>query len=148
MSSTGTPLPSPFVRGTSDTAHVFFLQATNAGHFERSDAELHARGPDGARLRRCGPRRHPLGPGVPSRADGSLLMKRFSIPPPQPLLYLMTGGLRRRVPDIATSRFLTTPAQRAPSKRPTWTQSPKARCCPRARTTSSIAALRERSHTR
>ena len=108
MSSTGTPPPSPFVRGTTDTAHVFFLQSNKrrpipneatlkfmlAGQTVRvlSDADLAA---------------IPLGPGVPSRADGSLLMKRFSIPTPQPLLYLMTGGLRRRVPDIATSRFLT-----------------------------------------
>jgi hypothetical protein len=108
MSSGGNPPLSPFVRGTTDTTHVFFLQSGGrrpipddatlkfmlAGQTVRvlSDADLAA---------------IPLGTALPSRADGTLLTQKFTAPPPGATYYLMTAGQRRRVPDLATTLILT-----------------------------------------
>lgn len=101
------PTPSPFVRGTTDAAHVFLLQATSrrpipddatlklllAGQTIRTlgDAELAA---------------IPLGPALPSRRDGTILTPKLVERPPIPTCYLMTAGQRRRAPDRATVQIL------------------------------------------
>ena len=108
MSSGPSPNLSPFVRGTTDATHSYYLesgarrlipdQATLnfmlAGQTVRvlSDAALAA---------------IPPGAPLPSRADGALLTQKFAVPPPGAPYYLMTAGLRRRVPDIATTLILT-----------------------------------------
>ncbi len=108
MSSGTNPTLSPFVRGTTDTKHVYFLESGArrpipdeatlnfmlAGQTVRvlSDAALVA---------------IPRGAALPSRADRTLLTQKFTVPPPGAPYYLMTAGLRRRVPDIATTLILT-----------------------------------------
>ena len=108
MSSGSTPTPSPFVRGTTDTTHFFFVQSGSrrpipdndtlnfllAGQSVRvlSDADLAA---------------IPLGAALPSRKDGTLMTQKFTAPPPGATYYLMTSGQRRKVSDIATVLLLT-----------------------------------------
>lgn len=107
MSSGSNPALSPFVRGTTDAIHVFMLQSSVrrpipddvtlkfllAGQPVRtlSDADLAA---------------IPLGAGLPSRKDGTLMTQKFAVPPPRATFYLMTSGQRRRVPDLATVLIL------------------------------------------
>lgn len=108
MSSGPNPTLSPFVRGTTDTTHVFLLDSGSrraipdpdtlkfllAGQTVRvlSDADLAA---------------IPLGAALPSRKDGTLMTLQLVRLPPQATYYLMTGGQRRRLPDIATALILT-----------------------------------------
>ena len=98
-SGPGTPL-SPFVRGPTD-ASVFFLQGgqrrllpdqatlgfMSASPLVRtlSDADLAA---------------IPLGTPLPTRQDGTLVATKALTP--GRIVYFMTGGLRRQVPDIET----------------------------------------------
>ncbi|HWY96120.1 MAG TPA: hypothetical protein VNX69_13045 [Steroidobacteraceae bacterium] len=44
----------------------------------------------------------PLGPPLPSRADGTLLSARMERPPPSKPVYYMARGLRRLIPDRET----------------------------------------------
>jgi hypothetical protein len=44
----------------------------------------------------------PLGPPLPSRADGTLLSQKTTVPLPTRIVYFMAHGSRRRVPDIET----------------------------------------------
>ena len=108
MSTGPAPPLSPFIRATTDAAHVFLLQSGArrpipdaatlnfmlTGQTVRvlSDADMAA---------------IPLGAPLPSRADGTLLTQRFTVPPPGTTYYLMTAGQRRRVPDLATVLILT-----------------------------------------
>jgi hypothetical protein len=99
---------STFVRGTTNP-QVFAVNGTrravpddatwklvSAGQTVRtvSDAELAA---------------IPLGPPLPSRADGTLLSEHQTPPPPTKTVYFMSRGLRRRVPDRETLVGLITP---------------------------------------
>ncbi|HET6844345.1 MAG TPA: hypothetical protein VFK06_22080 [Candidatus Angelobacter sp.] len=100
MSSGSATTLSPFVRGTTD-ANVFFLHAglrrlvpdpstlgfMSAGQPVRtlSDADLAV---------------IPLGAPLPTRQDGTLVASKALTP--GRIVYFMTGGLRRQVPDIET----------------------------------------------
>lgn len=104
MSSSTNPGPSPFVRGTADTTHVYMIAAGArrlipddqtlkfllAGQTVRvlSDADLAA---------------IPLGAPMPSRKDGLIVSQDFGGPVPGPLIfYFMANGLRRFIPDLDT----------------------------------------------
>ena len=109
---------SSFVRGTSDE-RVFFLQANTrrlvpdqatlerilAGQSVRklSDTELAA---------------IPEGKPLPSREDGSLMSVQTSILTPARVVYYMSDGMRRRVPDNETLAFLLTAGANIPSVDP------------------------------
>jgi len=96
------------VRGTTDSAHVFFLQAGVRRPVPDNDtlnlllAVQTVRVLSDADLSAI-----PLGAALPSRKDGTLLTQKFATPPPGVTYYLMTSGQRRRVPDIATAVILT-----------------------------------------
>jgi hypothetical protein len=107
--SSGSNLPlSSFVRGTTDTTHVFFLQ-TNARRPIPDDDTLRLllAGQTVRVLTDADLMAIPLGAALPSRKDGTLLTQKFTVPPPGTTYYLMTAGQRRRVPDIATVLILT-----------------------------------------
>ncbi len=108
MSSGPNPTLSPFVRGTTDTTHVFFLQS-GARRPIPDDATLNfmLAGQTVRVLSNAALAAIPLGAALPSRADGTLLTQKFTVPPPGVTYYLMTSGQRRRVPDIATTLILT-----------------------------------------
>jgi len=104
MSTPTNPIPSPFVRGTTDTTHVYMidegarrlipddqtLKLLLAGQTVRvlSDSDLAA---------------IPLGAPMPSRKDGLIVSQDFGGPVPGPLIfYFMAKGLRRFIPDLET----------------------------------------------
>ena len=110
MSTPTNPVPSPFVRGTTDTTHVYLIDAGArrlipddqtlkfllAGQTVRvlSDADLAA---------------IPLGAPLPSRKDGLVVSQDFGGPVPGPLIfYFMANGLRRFIPDLETVNGLRT----------------------------------------
>ena len=107
MSSGGNPPLSPFVRGTTDQAHVFFLQGTVRRPVpDNATLKLMLGGQTVRVLTDAALAAIPLGTPLPSRADGTLLMQHFPVPPPAPVYYFMKVGQRRRVPDPATAHFL------------------------------------------
>lgn len=121
MSSPTNSAPSPFVRGATDTTHVYMLAAGArrlipddqtlkfllAGQTVRvlSDADLAA---------------IPLGAPMPSRKDGLIVSQDFGGPVPGPLIfYFMANGLRRFIPDLETvTGFRTAGAQFVAIKQP------------------------------
>jgi len=96
-----TPL-SPFVRGTTD-AHVYFVQ-TDVRRRVPDDATLKfmAGGQAVRTLSDADLQAIELSTPLPSRADGTLMSAKTAIPLPMPVVYFMSAGQRRRVPDIGT----------------------------------------------
>ena len=98
-----TPPLSPFVRGTTDTSHIYYLLDTTrrlipdaqtlaymlAGETVRvlTDADLAA---------------IPLGARLPSRKDGQVVTEKLATLPPFPIAYYTMGGMRRLIPDPET----------------------------------------------
>ena len=108
MSSGPNPPLSPFVRGTTDTAHVFLLQAGVRRPIPDADTLQFMLAAQTVRvLSDADLAAIPLGAPLPSRKDGTLLTQKFTAPPPGIVYYFMTAGVRRRVPDLATSLILT-----------------------------------------
>ena len=108
MSSGTNPLPSPFVRGTTDTKSVYFLQPPSRRLIPDRDTLKFVLGSQSVRvLSDADLAAIPLGSPLPSRKDGTLIQQHFTSPPPAVTVYLMTAGQRRRSPDLATTIILT-----------------------------------------
>jgi hypothetical protein len=99
---------SPFVRGTTDSQHVFFLQLGSRRPIPDDDTlKFLLSGQTVRVLSDADMAAIPIGTPLPSRKDGTLLTQKFPSPPPRPTYYLMTSGQRRRVADLATASILT-----------------------------------------
>lgn len=107
MSPGSTPALSPFVSGTTDTRHVFFLQASARRPIpDDATLKIMLAGQGVRTLTDAALAAIPLGAPLPSRKDGTLMTQKFISPPPGATYFLMTGGRRRRVPDLATVLIL------------------------------------------
>jgi hypothetical protein len=108
LSSGANPPLSPFVRGATDTKSVFFLQPPSRRLIPDDDTLNFLLGGQTVRvLSDADLAAIPLASPLPSRKDGTLIEQHFTAPPPAVTVYLMTGGQRRRSPDIATTIILT-----------------------------------------
>jgi len=103
MSSTGNPPLSPFVRGTSDAADVYFLDLGTRRLILDAQTLKYASAGQAVRvLTDAALAAIPLGTPLPSRKDGLVVKQFFAFPPPSQLTYFMAGGLRRQIPDVET----------------------------------------------
>jgi hypothetical protein len=92
---------STFVRGTTDQ-QVYAVNGTRRAVPDAATLKLISTGQTVQTLTDDALKAIPLGPPLPSRADGTLLSEKLAAPPPLKSIYYMARGQRRRVPDRET----------------------------------------------
>ena len=107
--SSSNPAPlSPFVRGVTDK-NVYFLQgALRRLVPDAATLSFIAAGQPVRTLSDAALAAIKLGSPLPSRADGTLLSGKSQIAPPVKIVYFMSRGQRRRIPDVGTLTVLVT----------------------------------------
>ena len=106
MSSGNPAPPNSFVRGTTDKS-VYFLQgAVRRLVPDAATLDLLLAGQTVRTLTDAALNAISLGLPLPSRANGTLLAGKALIPGPLQATYYMSGGKRRRIPDLATINVL------------------------------------------
>ena len=149
MNSSTNPGPSPFVRGTADTTHVYMIAAGArrlipddqtlkfllAGQTVRvlSDADLAA---------------IPLGAPMPSRKDGQIVSQDFGGPVPGPLIfYSWRTGCAASFPISTPSPdFAMRARSSSPSSSRTFRRFPRVRICRRERRARLTRGAARRLH--
>jgi hypothetical protein len=107
MTPLDTSTPSSFVRGTTDTVDVFYLDAgVRRAIPDTATLNFMLSGQSVSVLSDADLAAIPLGSPIPSRKDGTLMTQHFLHPPPGATYYLMTSGQRRQLPDMATILLL------------------------------------------
>ena len=121
MSTPTNPAPSPFVRGTTDTTHIYMIDA-GARRLIPDDQTLKLLlGAQTVRvLSDADLAAIPAGAPLPSRKDGLIVSQDFGHPVPGALIfYFMARGQRRFIPDVETvTGFRTAGAQFVSIKQP------------------------------
>ena len=106
MSSGNPAPPNSFVRGTTDKS-VYFLQgAVRRLVPDAATLDFLLAGQTVRTLTDAALNAISLGLPLPSRANGTLLAGKALIPGPLQATYYMSGGKRRRIPDLATINVL------------------------------------------
>jgi len=96
---------SRFVRGTTDP-QVFAVNGTRRAVPDAATLKLISAGQTVRTLSDDALKAIPLGPPLPSRADGTLLSEKLAAAPPLKTVYYMARGVRRLVPDRETQIML------------------------------------------
>ena len=92
---------STFARGTTNP-QVFAINGTRRAVPDDATLKLISAGQTVRTMSDADLAAIPLGPALPSRADSTLLSQQMPVPLPQPIVYFMARGQRRRVPDVQT----------------------------------------------